>query len=158
MVGISLSVVGIMVALVQGGLIRYTSKLLGNEKSVFIGLLMYATGMFLFAFASQSWMMYAFLIPYCMGGIAGPALQSIITSHVPANEQGELQGALTSLMSVTSIFGPILMTNLFYYFTSSKTQLQFPGVSFFVGGLMMLGSCVVSYLALKNESHAIITE
>ena len=55
---------------------------------------------------TESWMMFAFLIPYCLGGIAGPALQSILAGHVPPNEQGELQGALTSLMSLTTIIGP----------------------------------------------------
>lgn len=60
-VGISLAIVGALVGGVQGGLIRYTNPRLGNEKSVYIGLLLYALGMALFAFASQGWMMYAFL-------------------------------------------------------------------------------------------------
>ena len=49
----------------------------------------------LFAFATQGWMMFLFLVPYCLGGISGPALQAIISLHVPKNEQGELQGSLT---------------------------------------------------------------
>ena len=65
-------------------------------------------------------MMFVFLVPYCLGGIAGPALQAIMSGHVPPNEQGELQGPLTSVMSLTAIFGPLLMTNLFAYFTSSS--------------------------------------
>ena len=58
-------------------------------------------------------MMYVFLIPYCFGGIAMPNLQSLMVGKVPANEQGELQGGLTSPMSVTTIFGPMLMTHVF---------------------------------------------
>ena len=65
MVGISLGVVGLLVGLVQGGLIRWTSPRLGNEKSIYIGLALYTVGMLLFAFATQSWMMFVFLIPYC---------------------------------------------------------------------------------------------
>ncbi len=116
MIGASLAVVGLLVAAVQGGLIRYTNPLLGNEKSVYVGLALYAAGMFLFATATQGWMMFLFLIPYCLGGIAGPAIQAIISGHVPPNEQGELQGALTSLMSATSIIGPPLMTGLICIF------------------------------------------
>jgi DHA1 family tetracycline resistance protein-like MFS transporter len=71
------------------------------------GLFLYSTGLILFAFASQGWMMFAFLMPYCLGGIAGPALQGYISNNVPANAQGELQGGLTSLMSLSSIFGPL---------------------------------------------------
>lgn len=154
MVGLSLSLVGLLVAVVQGGLIRVINPKLGNEKSVYIGLCLYATGMLLFAFATQSWMMYAFLLPYCMGGIAGPALQAIIAGHVPANEQGELQGGLTGLMSLTSIFGPLIMTNLFYYFTKNSNPVHFPGVSFLLGGLLMLGSAVIAYITLKQEKVA----
>jgi DHA1 family tetracycline resistance protein-like MFS transporter len=151
LIGASLALVGVLVAGVQGGLIRYVNPRLGNEKSVYAGLGMYALGMFLFAFATQSWMMFVFLVPYCLGGIAGPALQSIIAGHVPANEQGELQGTLTSLMSVTSIAGPPLMTNLFAYFTRANAPVYFPGVSFLLGGILMLASAVFAYLALKTE-------
>lgn len=140
-----------MVAAVQGGLIRYTNPRLGNEKSVYIGLGLYALGMFLFAIAIRGWMMFAFLIPYCLGGIAGPALQSIISGHVPANEQGELQGALTSLMSATSIIGPPLMTGLFAYFTHDSAPVYFPGISFLLGGVLMLASAFFAYHALKTE-------
>src|SRR4029077_1735384 len=109
----SLAVVGLLVALVQAGLIRIITPKIGNERSIYIGLALYSLGMFLFAFATQSWMMFAFLIPYCLGGIAGPALQATMSSHVPPNAQGELQGALTSLMSATAIIGPLGMKTLF---------------------------------------------
>ncbi len=151
MIGISLGAVGLLVGIVQGGLIRVINPRLGNEKSVYFGLLLYAIGLLLFAFASESWMMFVFLIPYCLGGIAGPALQSIISGHVPSNEQGELQGALTSLMSATSIIGPPLMTNLFAYFTSTQAPVYFPGVSFLLGAIFMLVSAIWAYYALRKE-------
>lgn len=155
MIGSSLAVVGILVAIVQGGLIRYVNPRLGNERSVYVGLGLYTIGMFLFASATQGWMMFVFLVPYCLGGICGPALQAIISSHVPANEQGELQGALTSLMSATSIIGPPIMTNLFAYFTKDTAPVYFPGVSFLLGGLLLLTSTVLSYHALKKEKRVL---
>jgi DHA1 family tetracycline resistance protein-like MFS transporter len=148
MVGISLGAVGLLVGVVQGGLIRWINPRLGNEKSVYVGLFLYALGMLLFGLATQGWMMFAFLVPYCLGGIAGPALQAIMSGSVPANEQGELQGALTSLMSATSIFGPPLMTNLFSFFTSSKAPFLLPGAPFFLGAILMLISAIAAYLAL----------
>ena len=151
LIGISLAVVGLLVALVQGILIRVVNPLLGNERSVYIGLLFYAVGLFLFAFASQTWMMFAFLIPYCLGGIAGPALQAIISNHVPPNQQGELQGALTGLISVTTIIGPLMMTNLFAYFTQDNAPIHFSGAAFLMGALLMLGSALVAYIVLRKE-------
>ncbi|MGN6494559.1 MAG: TCR/Tet family MFS transporter [Agriterribacter sp.] len=153
MVGISLGVVGLLVGLVQGGLIRVVTPKLGNEKSIYVGLGLYTLGMILFAFASQSWMMFAFLIPYCLGGICGPSLQAVISSHVPANEQGELQGALTSMMSATTIVGPPLMTNLFAYFTQKNAPVYFPGAPFLLGAILMLISTILAYRMFKTEKE-----
>jgi DHA1 family tetracycline resistance protein-like MFS transporter len=151
MVGISLAVVGLLVGLVQAGLTRVLNPLLGNEKSIYLGLLLYTIGLVLFAFATKGWMMFAFLVPYCLGGIAGPALQSVLAGHVPPNEQGELQGALTSLMSLTTIIGPPMMNNLFFYFTKDNAPVQFPGVSFLLAALFMLLSVIVAWYVLTNE-------
>jgi DHA1 family tetracycline resistance protein-like MFS transporter len=151
MVGLSLALVGLLIALVQAGLIRVITPRIGNRRSIYLGLGLYGAGMLLFAFANQSWMMYVFLIPYCLGGIAGPALQAVMAGHVPANEQGELQGALTSLMSVTSIVGPLLMTNLFAFFTSSGAPILFPGAPFLMGAILMLISAVLAYRSLTHS-------
>jgi DHA1 family tetracycline resistance protein-like MFS transporter len=151
MVGISLAVVGVLVGGVQAGLTRVINPRLGNEKSIYLGLSLYTLGLMLFAFATQSWMMYAFLIPYCLGGIAGPALQSVLAGHVSSNEQGELQGALTSLMSLTTIIGPPLMNNLFTYFTSNKAPFHFPGIHFALGSICMLASVVLAHYVLTRE-------
>ena len=155
MIGISLSVVGLLVGGVQGGLIRIVNPWLGNIKSVYIGLILYALGLALFAFASQTWMMFVFLVPYCLGGIAGPALQSIISGHVPPNEQGELQGALTGLMSLTSFFGPLIMTKMFAAFTHKGAPIYFPGAPFLLGAVLMLISTLIAYLALRNQQETL---
>lgn len=151
MVGISLGVVGLFVGLVQGGLVRFTSPRLGNQKSIYWGLSLYTIGMLLFAFATQSWMMFAFLVPYCLGGIAGPALQSEVSGKVPANEQGEIQGTLASLMSASAIIGPPMMTNTFYFFTHDEAPFQLPGAPFILGGFLMLVSTILAYFSMKKH-------
>ncbi len=145
LVGISLGVSGLMAALVQGYLIRLVQPRLGNERTIIYGLSLYAVGLVLFAFASQSWMMFAFLVPYGLGGIAGPALQAVISTQVPRGEQGELQGALASLISLTAIVGPPLMTNTFYYFTHDAAPFLFPGAPFFLAFLLMSVSVLMVY-------------
>jgi MFS transporter, DHA1 family, tetracycline resistance protein len=157
LVGISLAVVGLLVGVVQAGLTRIVNPKLGNEKSIYIGLLLYTLGLVLFAFATQGWMMFIFLVPYCLGGIAGPALQSTMAGHVKQNEQGALQGALTSLMSLTTIIGPLIMNNLFTYFTHTNAPFYFPGASFFLGALFMLASTLISYSVFKKEKHQLQT-
>jgi DHA1 family tetracycline resistance protein-like MFS transporter len=96
-------------------------------------------------------MMFAFLIPYCLGGIAGPSIQGVISSQVPDNEQGELQGALTCLMSLCGVFGPLLMTNLFAFATAKNSVFHVPGAPFFLASLLTLVSFYLSYRTLSKE-------
>jgi MFS transporter, DHA1 family, tetracycline resistance protein len=160
-IGISLAVVGVMVGLVQGWLIRFINPKLGQTRSIYVGLFLYAIGLVLFGIATEGWMMYVFLIPYCLGGIAGPSLQGIMSGQVPPNEQGELQGALTSLVSITSIFGPFMMSDLFYIFSSKDAPFYFPGAAMVTGAVLMVISAVLARTSLKKnfvnkpvETHA----
>ncbi len=131
----------------------------GQKNSLYIGLLLYSIGFFLFAIATESWMMFVFLIPYCLGGIAGPAIQGIISTQVPPNSQGELQGAPTSLMSATSIIGPLLMTQLFSAFTGESAPYYFPGAPMAMGGVLTLLSllfarrALVGFGGVKSQVH-----
>ncbi|MGN6419014.1 MAG: TCR/Tet family MFS transporter [Pseudobacter sp.] len=157
-IGVSLGVVGLMVGLVQGVLIRKTIPLLGQEKSIYYGFLLYGLGMLLFGLATQGWMMYAFTVIYCLGGIGNPALMGVISNHVPANEQGELQGALTSLMSVTAVVGPPIMTQLFSYFTHKSAPVYLPGAPFYLGALMIFVATWIAYRTLYNEKHPAVPQ
>ncbi len=149
-VGYSLAMVGVLVAFVQGFLIRKIIPHLGQVKSIYLGMSFSALGLLLFGLASESWMMFAFLIPYCLGGIAGPSLQGVISSQVPANEQGELQGALTSLMSLCGVFGPLLMTNLFAFATTKDSGFHVPGAPFFLASFLTLISFYLCYRTLSS--------
>jgi DHA1 family tetracycline resistance protein-like MFS transporter len=153
-IGISLTVVGVAFAVVQGGLIRVIIPKLGQSKSVYVGLMLTAVGMILYAFATQSWMMYAFTIVYCLGGIAGPALQGIMAGIIPPNAQGELQGGFTSLMSMTSIIGPLLMNVvMFPYFTSSNAPIYFPGSAMLLGAVFCVIASAIARSALKKAAR-----
>ncbi|MFN8843447.1 MAG: TCR/Tet family MFS transporter [Chryseotalea sp.] len=150
-IGISLGVVGIVFGLVQGVLIRKTIPLMGEERSIYTGLALYAIGFMLYAFANQGWMMYGITIVYCLGGIAGPALQGVMSKLIPPNEQGELQGGFTSVMSLTAIVGPLLMNGIFSYYTSDNAPLYFPGAAMLVGGILTLGSAFLAWVTLKKS-------
>lgn len=149
-VGYSLGFVGLMVAIIQGGLIRVVIPKIGEKNAVYFGLGFYSLGMLLFAFATNTLMMFLFIIPYTLGGFCGPALQGIISNQVPPTEQGELQGALTSLMSATSIIGPLLMNGLFAYFTGPSTPYYFPGAPFILGAVLFMLSTWFAYYNLSG--------
>ena len=153
MVGYSLGFVGVLSALVQGLLIRWLIPKIGQRKAIYYGLGLYFVGLILFAFAQEGWMMFAFLIPYCLGGICGPALQGIMSSQVPDNEPGELQGALTSMMSVTSIVGPPLMTWIFATYTNpANSFIEFAGAPMLAGAVFCLGGLLLVIRTLRKEN------
>jgi MFS transporter, DHA1 family, tetracycline resistance protein len=132
----SLAFVGLIVGIVQGGLIRVIIPKFGQKKSVIGGMIFTAIGFILFGIAGESWMMYAFLIPYALGGISNPAIQGILSNQIPANAQGELQGIMTSVMSLTAIIGPLLMNYIFGFFTSKDTPYYFPGAAMIAGAIL----------------------
>lgn len=149
-IGLSLGVVGVVTAVVQGYLIRMIIPKLGSRRSVYIGLGLYSLGLVLFAFATQGWMMYAFTVIYCFGGIAGPAMQGLMSGIVPPNAQGELQGGFTSMMALTAIFGPVIMNGIFAYFISPEAPQYFPGASMLLGAVL----CLISTLIARNTLKA----
>ena len=151
-VGYSLAVVGLLIAFVQGFLIRKVIPKFGENKTIYFGMAFYIAGLILFGLASKGWMMFLFVIPYCLGGIAGPALQGIISKQVPDNEQGELQGALTSLMSLTSIIGPLVMNNLFAYATNKNSLIYLPGASFYLGAVLMIIAVFLTHKTLSKNN------
>jgi DHA1 family tetracycline resistance protein-like MFS transporter len=151
-IGYSLGFVGVMVSIVQGGLIKFTQQKFGAERAIYVGLIMYFVGLVLFAFANQAWMMYAFTFIYALGGIAPPAIQGIISGRVPANEQGELQGMVTAVNSISTILSPLLMTNLFYQFTKPNAAIYFPGAAFAAAALLILIGAYFVINGLKKSN------
>ncbi len=151
MIGLSLAVVGALVGIVQAMAAQKAADIIGVGRSIIVGFGLYTIGMFLFSVASTTWMMFVFLIPYAFGGIAMPNLQAFMVSKVSPKEQGELQGGLTSLISLATIIGPIMMTQIFFYFTSEKAPFQFAGAPFLLGGILMLISFLIVFFLLKNK-------
>ena len=151
-IGWSLAVVGIAFAVIQGGLIRFIIPKLGQERSVYVGVALYALGFLLYGIATEGWMMYPIIIIYCFGSIAGPALQGIMSTAIPANEQGELQGGFTSLMSLAGIAGPILMNSVFAWFTGDNAPVYFPGAAMILGAVLTLISSILARNTLKKHT------
>lgn len=135
--GVSLAIVGVTAALVQGGLVRRIVPALGERRAFLLaGAIGIAT--FIGYGLSPSGLVTSCIIPFgALGGIAGPAVQAMLSRAVPPTEQGLLQGGLVSLTSLTQIIGPPVATGLFSYFISAKAPFPLPGVPFFFGAACM---------------------
>ncbi|HLS37905.1 MAG TPA: TCR/Tet family MFS transporter, partial [Sphingobacterium bovisgrunnientis] len=151
MVGLSLGFVGTLLMIVQAGLIRIAIPKLGLQKAILTGLILYVIAYSLFGFASASWMMYAISIFFVSAGIAGPALQSYISDRIPQNEQGQIQGGITSVISLTSIIGPLLMTSLFAYFSKKDVHPYFPGAPFILSAALAITALIIACVYFRKK-------
>ena len=152
-IGLSLGFAGVFMILVQAFLIRWAIPALGAFRTGLLGLLALFAGFCGYAFAAEGWQLYPWLAIASISGFVTPALQSIMTSQIPANAQGELQGALSSLSSITAILGPLLMTQLFAFYSAPGAPLYFPGMPFLAAaGLTAL--CLFVFVATVNASAA----
>ena len=149
-IGISLMVVGLLVAIVQGFLVGVLVKKFGQRKVIIVGFLLWTVGMFLFSVATEPWMLYAFLIPYALGGIAGPSVQGLISNQVSEKEQGNLQGAITGLVSVTAILGQLIFSPVFYFFIRPEGSIYFPGAPYTLAAIFLLTAFFFALAAMRN--------
>ena len=99
-------------------------------------------------------MLYAFLIPYALGGIAGPTVQGVISNQVSEREQGNLQGAITGLVSVTAILGQLLFSPVFYFFIRPEGSIYFPGAPYAVAAILLLVAFLFAVSAMKRMAIA----
>lgn len=150
-VGVSLSIVGISIAIVQGGLTRILIPKIGEWNAVLVGVFLSALSYLGFALANEGWMMYAFLAPSALAGIGGPALQSLISADVSTSEQGELQGSLVSLSSLAAIIGPLLFTGLFAEFTKPDASVLFPGAAYLCAAVICMTAGLVLIPKLRSR-------
>ena len=143
MVGYSLMAVGAMMIVVYSFLIRLVIPRIGEANAVYLGLMFGAIGFAGYAFSTQGWMIFAWMLPFSLMGFAMPGLNAIMSKIVGPSEQGELQGALSCIGSLTSIAAPPLLTNIFGYFTSPAAPVQFPGAAFLTASICLLLAAIV---------------
>jgi len=129
----------VLFAVSQGALVRPIVGRFGEHRTLLISLSIAALGMLLFGLASQGWMMYAVTGLYCAGlGLLNPAVQGLMSRSVPGNQQGLLQGAMTSVMTGAAIVGPIVANGSFALAINADLPINLPGTPFFVGALLCL--------------------
>ena len=150
-VGISLVVVGVTAAFVQGYLGRKLLPKWGERKAMLIGLTVMVVEMIGFGLADNGAVIYALIILGSIGGLAGPAMQGLMSRSVGDDEQGWLQGAITSLTSLAGIIAPPLLTAIFGFYISDRMSVPVPGAPFFFSAVLMAAAAVVALRVAQPE-------
>lgn len=140
--GLALALVGVMAAIVQGGLVRPAVARLGERRTIVLGLSISTLGFVGYGLASQGWMLLGVIAFASFGAIAGPAIQGLVAGTVPGREQGAVQGALTSLQSLTSVLAPLIAGGTFATFSGEGATLELPGAPFFLGAVLLVAGLI----------------
>ena len=151
-VGIALGLVGIASAVVQAGLTRRLVPKLGERRALAIGLGFGVAGFVVYGLAPNGWWMLAGIPVMAFWGLAGPAGQSLMTSHLEPHEQGRLQGGLSSLMGVAGLIGPGLFTQTFAAFIGPQRAWQLPGAPMLMAALLLLAAIAVAWRATRSAA------
>lgn len=145
--GLTLALVGVTAALVQGLLVRPAGAFFGERRAILFGVSISTMAFIGYGLASAGWVVLVVIVVGSLGGVAYPTIQGLVAGAVPASAQGQVQGALTSLVSLTAIFAPLIFTaGLFSHFTGEHAPLRLPGAPFLFGAAL----CAAALLLLAR--------
>ncbi|GJL91513.1 TCR/Tet family MFS transporter [Hyphococcus sp.] len=164
MIGASLMFVGVMAAIVQGGLTRIIIPKIGERVAALFAMSVTAVAYCLFALATDGWMIFAIIAFSALGGLAQPALQGIMSRTMPPDAQGELQGAIAAVMSMSMVIGPFFMTQTFSAFSApgepftlfnmtllpNGAPVYFPGAPFVLASVLEVFAIAMLFLAFRR--------
>jgi len=149
LVGASFAFVGVVMATSQATLPRLLVPRLGEARAVLLGLTVGGLGFLGYGLATRGWMMFALLLSWFVGAMVMPATNAFMSHRVPPGTQGELQGAVAGLYSLSSIVGPPVMTQLFGYFSAETARVRVPGAAFFFAWALSTGSLALFWRAVR---------
>lgn len=144
MIGLSLAIVGVCTAVISAGLTPQMVRRFGERRTLYIGQFFGATGMFIAGLARNGAIFLGSIPIISMWNISMPAAQGMMTRRVSEREQGELQGALGSLRSITFIIGPVLFSRVFGWFIDPKHSFQVPGAPYYLAGALLFTAMLMS--------------
>jgi DHA1 family tetracycline resistance protein-like MFS transporter len=151
-VGLSLALLGLVTAIVQGGVMRHIISRFGERRTIVIGLVLCLIGYLLYAVVNQGWLMYGVILLNGFDFVVKPTAQGILSMQVNAREQGALQGAIASQTAFTSIIGPFVATGLFGYFVSAQAPFHLPEVPFLLGAGLFAIALWLAIMTFSNKA------
>jgi len=153
--GYALAVVGICSGIVQGGLVGPMAKRFGETTCMYLGLAFGFTGFAILGIANSG-AIFMLGIPFiALWGLAGPAMQALMSRRVQANEQGQLQGAIGSIRGVTGMVGPIVMTGTFAQTAGSRGVIEAPGMVYYLAAMLVIATLLLVWRAAQSRTTTV---
>jgi DHA1 family tetracycline resistance protein-like MFS transporter len=149
-IGASFAVVGVVMFSSQAIVMRFLVPRLGERRAALIGITSGMAGYAGFGLATAGWMMFAWLASWFFAAIVMPTTVALMSHRISPDAQGELQGAVASLFSLSAILGPPMMSHLFARFTSPESSVHIPGAAFLAAAVLAFGCLVIFWLSTRE--------
>ena len=150
-VGLAIAAVGVCSAVVGAGLVEPVVARFGERRAMLAGLLFGAAGFTIYGLAATGAVFWAALPVNALWGLSGPPMQGMMTRHVGSSEQGQLQGALSSLRGIAFMIGPLVFTNVFASFIGANRDWRLPGAPYLLAALMIAGSMAMAWQVTRSR-------
>jgi DHA1 family tetracycline resistance protein-like MFS transporter len=148
--GWSLTFVGVMTVIVMGGLTSVVVPRIGERRAIVLGFLLMTLGFLGYGLVPQGWMMFPAIALGALGGIANPAMQSVMSKQAGPQSQGELQGAMASISSIAAVLSPLFMTQLFSHFSAADAPIYLPGAPYLVSAALVMACVLICARATRS--------
>ncbi|MDX1928271.1 MAG: TCR/Tet family MFS transporter [Pirellulaceae bacterium] len=152
--GLTLMVVGLMSVLMQGGIVRRTAPKLGERRMLIIALTFGALGYLIYAFAPNGWIFWLGIPVFSLVSYFSAAIQGLMTRRVSASEQGQLQGANSSIMGIAGMIGPWIFANIFSFAIHDGAAVKIPGLPFIFAASLHFVALAVAMVIVKRTPLA----
>lgn len=151
-IGASFAVVGLVMFSSQAIVMRFLVPRLGERRAALLGIASGMAGYAGFGLATAGWMMFAWLASWFFAAIVMPTTVALMSHRISPDAQGELQGAVASLFSLSAIVGPPIMSHLFARFTAPESSVHVPGAAFLAAAALALGCLVIFWLSTRETA------
>lgn len=149
-VGLALAAVGMCSVIVQAALVRPVVSRLGERRTLLVSLIFGVIGFCIYGWAPRSWIFMLAIPVSAIWGLAGPAAQGLMTRHIGPSEQGQLQGALGSLMALSGIFGPSLFAKTFAVAIDPERAVHIVGAPFYLAAILLLSATGLAFQVTRR--------
>jgi DHA1 family tetracycline resistance protein-like MFS transporter len=144
-VGLAIAAVGVCSAIVGAGLVEPFVARLGERRVMLLGLVFGIAGFTVYGLASTGAIFWVALPINALWGLSAPPMQGMMTRRVSPSEQGQLQGALSSLRGVAFMIGPMLFTSVFASFIGANREWHLPGAPYLLAAMLLVAAMYVAW-------------
>jgi MFS transporter, DHA1 family, tetracycline resistance protein len=153
MIGLTLAIFGIVMALFQGGLSGPAVKRFGEHRTTLIGLFSAVIAVVGYGFAGGIVAVAVLMVVHGPEGFIQPMITAMMSKVVPEDAQGELQGGISAITNIAMLAGTVFFSQIFGFFMAEGSAWKSPDVGFFIAGGLLFATLLLFQLTTRRSDY-----